>query len=161
MFYPPNTRGATHHSAAERQLSDLANHKQKHKVDAHKWMKCMETFVESFRNIKGIKNKSSDPSLDPVTVALIDDGVDTRHEALRIDKFLGKSFDTSQEDEWRINPYWVSAVGQGTLMARFIRHICPSAVIYVIKLKTFKSKDGKLRISSDSAIEVRIPSCRP
>lgn len=114
----------------------------------------MKEFAECFRNIKGIKNQNSDSSLNPVTVALIDDGVDTRHKDLRGDKFLGKSFDPLGEDSWRINPFWISAVGHGTLMARLIRHICPSAVIYVIKLETFED-EGKLRIRQQSAIEVR------
>ena len=120
----------------------------------------MKEFAECFRNIKGIKNPNNDSSLNPVTVALIDDGVDIGHTDLRGDKFLGKSFDPFGEDSWRINPFWVSAVGHGTLMARLIRHICPSAVIYVIKLETFES-NGKLRIRQESAIEVRCPLAKP
>lgn len=115
----------------------------------------MKEFAECFKNIKGIKNPNSDSSLNPITVALIDDGVDTRHEDLQGDKFFGKSFDPFPEDSWRINPFWVSAAGHGTLMARLIRHICPSAVIYVIKLETFES-NGKLRIRQESAIEVGV-----
>lgn len=120
----------------------------------------MKEFAECFRNIKGIKNPNNDASLNPVTIALIDDGVDIGHMDLRGDKFLGKSFDPFGEDSWRINPFWVSAVGHGTLMARLIRHICPSAVIYVIKLETFES-NGKLRIRPESAIEVRCPLWKP
>lgn len=120
----------------------------------------MKEFADCFRNIKGIKNHNNDSSLNPVTVALIDDGVDIGHTDLRGDKFLGKSFDPFGEDSWRINPFWVSAVGHGTLMARLIRHICPSAVIYIIKLETFES-DGKLRIRQQSVIEVRCSAREP
>lgn len=115
----------------------------------------MHEFAECFRNIKGIKDENSNPDLNPVTVALIDDGVDITHEELLGCEVLGKSFDHSA-DGWRINPYWDSAVGHGTLMARLIHKICPSAVIYVIKLKTVGSNDGKLQISQESAIEVRL-----
>lgn len=152
----PQPKGDTYYPATEEQLSQHKIHNQEYKVDAHRWINCMKEFAQCFKNIKDIKNQNSDSFLNPVTVALIDDGVDIRHEDLQGDEFLGKSFSPFGEDSWRINPFWISAVGHGTLMARLIRHICPSAVIYVIKLETFEFK-GKLRIRQQSAIEVRFP----
>jgi hypothetical protein len=114
----------------------------------------MDEFAKWLKKIKVLNHKQDDPLLNPVTVALIDDGVEMTHEELRSHKLLGKSFDYSQ-DEWMVPPYWNSASGHGTLMARLIKRVCPSADIYVIKLKTFSHDPyAKLRIDTASAIQV-------
>lgn len=132
-------------------------------VDPHKWMQCMENFAGAFRQIKGIHEKQRDLLLNPVKVALIDDGADITLPELQVRpsprdrayrSFPGKSFDHFQEG-WRVSPYWVSSGGHGTIMARLIHKICPSAVIHVIKLKTQPTaKSDKLQIELKSAIQV-------
>lgn len=119
----------------------------------------MENFAEHFRQIPALRDKVTDPSLEPVEVALIDDGADiTRPDLsdLKGKKFPGKSFCYYQEGTtWRVSPYWDSSSGHGTLMARLIHKICPSAVIHVIKLQTFEVENSnKLQINPDSAIKV-------
>lgn len=90
-------------------------------------------------------------------MALIDDGVDTNDAGLDGATFAGKSFDSSSWEEDRVSPYWESTCGHGTLMARLIRRICPSAVVYVIKLKGRRStrRGAKMNIDAQSAIKVR------
>ncbi|KAI1505744.1 hypothetical protein F5X99DRAFT_367585 [Biscogniauxia marginata] len=127
--------------------------RQERNVDPHKWMRCMEEFASYFRQIKGISDRRSDPFLDPVKVALIDDGADIMHSELRGKKSLGKSFDY-YNGGWRVSPFWDSASGHGTLMARLIHRICPSAVIYIVKLKTIQTANSrKIQIDPKSAIQ--------
>lgn len=103
---------------------------QERHVDPHKWMKSMERFAEAFSQINELGTRRTDPALHPVTVALIDDGVDITHEDLQgLDgrNLPGRSFDYYREQEWwRVSPYWISVRGHGTLMARLIRRICPA-----------------------------------
>ncbi|KAF9772122.1 hypothetical protein IL306_010180 [Fusarium sp. DS 682] len=126
-------------------------------IDPHKWMECMTNFSRRFRQIKAIRDTTS-TSLQPVEVALIDDGVNIMHPDLNDTRgrtFLGKSFDHHNEGSTtRVPPYWSSPSGHGTLMARLIHKICPSAIIHVIKLQTFWSVNSKkLQIRPESAVK--------
>jgi hypothetical protein len=119
----------------------------------HQWLKCMGAFADRFKNISRLQEQQEDVNLNCVRVALIDDGCESIGE-----RFLGESFNEyrTQGREWRVSPYWQSASGHGTLMASLIRRICPSADIYVIRLKTFDTADSsKIQIDPISAIEVR------
>lgn len=131
------------------------NHNQERGVDPHKWMQCMERFNSYFRQIRAFRDKITDTSLAPVVVALIDDGTDIMHPDLKGMGFPGKSFHHYQEGStWRVSPYWDSPSGHGTLMARLIHRICPSAIIHVIKLQTFTTEGStKLQINPDSAVQ--------
>lgn len=114
----------------------------------------MTDFSESFRQIDKAFERGPDESLHPVTVALIDDGTDITHSDLKGTIFDGKSFDQNS-DGWHVNPYWHSTGGHGTLMARLIHQICPSAAIHIIKLKTVATVNSpKLQIDPRSAIQV-------
>lgn len=115
----------------------------------------MEEFASCFRQIKGLNDQRSEPALNPVTVALIDDGADITHPELNGKKFRGKSLHEYVDGSgWRVSPYWHSASGHGTLMARLIHRICPSAIIYIIKLQTWiPVGSNKLQIQPQSAIQ--------
>lgn len=127
----------------------------------HKWMQCMEEFASYFSQIKGIHDRMEDASSNPVTVALIDDGADITHPELKGNNFPGKSFDL-YNDGLRVSPFWTSDSGHGTLMARLIHRICPSAMIHIIKLKTVKTADsGKLQIDPQSAFQASTFSLIP
>ncbi|ROV96757.1 hypothetical protein VSDG_05534 [Cytospora chrysosperma] len=163
-FVRPDFGGLLHQSIqlGRDRGSTIAQPAPERHVDPHKWMQCMENFAAAFRQIKDIHEKQKDPLLSPVTVALIDDGADITLPELQVrpsqrdrahKSFPGKSFDDFQEG-WRISPYWESSGGHGTLMARLIHKICPSADIYVIKLKTQSTaKPNKLQIEPESAIQ--------
>jgi hypothetical protein len=135
-------------------------HLQKPHVDPHRWMDSMERFANSFRQIHELRKEQQDPKLDPVKIALIDDGVDTAHSDLRgvNNRYLrGMSFDDGEAGPGRVSPYWNSASGHGTLMARLIRRICPSAIIYVIKVRTTSTvNSNKVQIGIESTIKASI-----
>ncbi|KAF5542952.1 major intracellular serine protease [Fusarium napiforme] len=138
------------------QAKDPKPEPRERSIDPHRWITCMEGFSRQFKQIQALRDKS--PSLKPVEVALIDDSVDIMHRDLNDTKdrtFLGKSFDFSNGGSTpRVPPYWSSSSGHGTLMARLIHKICPSAVIHVIKLQTFwVGNSDKLQIRADSAVK--------
>lgn len=149
---------------AQVQVPDARPQPLQRSIDPHKWMECMTSFSKRFKQIKALRGNN--PSLPPVEVALIDDGVDIMHPDLndtRDRTFLGQSFDLHNGGSTpRVPPYWSSPSGHGTLMARLIHKICPSAIIHVIKLQTFWSGNSKkLQIKPDSAVKVRKFPLRP
>ncbi|KAG5761608.1 hypothetical protein H9Q72_010296 [Fusarium xylarioides] len=151
---PPKTGGGVR--MAQVQVPDARPQPLQRSIDPHKWMECMASFTKSFKQIKALR--ANNPSLPPVEVALIDDGVDIMHPDLndtRDRTFLGQSFDHHNGGSTpRVPPYWSSSSGHGTLMARLIHKICPSAIIHVIKLQTFWSGNSKkLQIKPDSAVK--------
>jgi hypothetical protein len=123
----------------------------------------MQNFSQCFRQIKALR-EATGVSPSPVEVALIDDGVDITHPDLNDIKdrrIFGKSFDSEGgSSNNRVPPYWSSSSGHGTLMAKFIHKVCPSAIIHVIKLQTVSAANSKkLQIKPESAIKVPfIPS---
>ncbi|KAK2616051.1 hypothetical protein N8I77_002766 [Diaporthe amygdali] len=132
-----------------------------HNINPHRWMECMKRFSEEFRQIVGKLSNMKRPVDSiipgPVVVALIDDGTDKDHSDLSFNRpFRGTSFEQYQQgSRYRgVSPWWHSSSGHGTLMARLIAGICPSAVIHIIKLRTFAAQDSeKLQIDTKSAIE--------
>lgn len=123
-------------------------------IDPHRWMKCMEEFANQFRQLINKQTKpENDPDSKPMTVALIDDGADITHPELHGKNFPGTSFHHYQDPSgsWRVAPFWDSASGHGTLMARLIHRVCPSAIIYVIKLQT-KTPSRFITTTSASAV---------
>jgi hypothetical protein len=123
------------------------------------WMNCMINFAAKFKKIEALNDSITDPSLAPIEIALIDDGVDLTHPDFRDfggSRFLGMSFKTSQHGSTLgLSPYWVSESGHGTLMARLIHKICPTAIIRIIKTSTFKDeKTNKTQIDPNGLFEV-------
>lgn len=100
---------------------------------------------------------------DPVTVALIDDGVDLLDASLqgKGPQIEGQSlsFDHAGDNEpatsERAHPHYQSAGGHGTVMANMIFRVCPMAKLYVIRMETVPGPgDGngaKARIEPGSA----------
>ncbi|KAJ4263555.1 hypothetical protein NW762_006374 [Fusarium torreyae] len=93
------------------------------------------------RNTDGSVNSSKSTIknlLEPVVVALIDDGVDGCDSdfAGRVDITDGKTFDYQDES---VGQYYVSKARHGTEMARLILRVCPMASTYSIRLKTHTS----------------------
>ncbi|KAF4968448.1 hypothetical protein FSARC_4142 [Fusarium sarcochroum] len=111
-------------------------------VDRYRWMDCMTDFAAQFKKIESSTDNITGPTLSPVEIALIDDGFDITHpdfEDAAGSKFRGKSFHHYQDGSiWRVSPYYDSTSGHGTLMARLIHKICPSAIIHIIKLQTLR-----------------------
>jgi hypothetical protein len=122
----------------------------------------MLNFAGKFNKIEALNDNIRDPSLAPVQIALIDDGVDFTppvFQELPGSKLRGRMFPISQQGSTMYFPrYWVSESGHGTLMARLIHKICPTAIIHVIKPRTFKDeKTNKIHIDPDGVIKVSKP----
>ena len=81
------------------------------------------------KKTKGMRNKHSRLFLNLIIIALIDDGVDRRHQDLCGDNFLEKSFDAIQEDGQRFNSILVFIARPCNLIVKPMRHVCLSAVI--------------------------------
>ncbi|OAA57929.1 intracellular serine protease [Niveomyces insectorum RCEF 264] len=124
-------------------------------LEQHRWIRCMEDFASAMLRVPrpDAEEIQDNPMLAPIKVALIDDGVDTTNPSLQGRKYQGKSFDF-YENGRRNHAYWISTSGHGTIMARFIRTVCPTAEIYVIKLSAdLVARDtNKLTVDVESAI---------
>ncbi|TGO48275.1 hypothetical protein BCON_0245g00030 [Botryotinia convoluta] len=132
--------------------------KQEHILQPYRWLNCMDEFKYVFQNVWSwtMKQKLEQQEIlmQPVEIALIDDGVDVLQSRLRGNISDGKSFDYGDKGANRIRSHWVSERGHGTVMAKNIVRICPMAKIYVIKLEThFDHKEQKARIGTRSAAE--------
>ena len=68
----------------------------------------------------------------PIKIAIIDDGVDVKD--LEYTFIGGRTFCTRDEEHNLNNPYYVSANGHGTAMARNVWDICPAVQFYVLRL---------------------------
>ncbi|KAF7952194.1 uncharacterized protein EAE97_001691 [Botrytis byssoidea] len=132
--------------------------KQEHILQPHRWLNCMDEFKDVFQNVWSWSMKQKlqqqEALMQPVEIALIDDGVDVLQSRLRGKISDGKSFDYGDKGANRIRSHWISERGHGTVMAKNIVRICPMAKIYVIKLEThFDHKEQKARIGTRSAAE--------
>jgi hypothetical protein len=94
---------------------------------------------------------------EPITVALIDDGIDMDDTILRPDTIVGgRSFCSRDTEQNLIQPYYVSSGGHGTAMARLICQVCPKVRLYVLKLDEYGSEPEKRQITAKSAAKVLI-----
>ncbi|KAI1061433.1 hypothetical protein LB507_011276 [Fusarium sp. FIESC RH6] len=127
-------------------------------INAHQWLSSVEEFAsvmkpfwettaKRFRDMN--QNMGTAERVEkPVTIALIDDGVN-KFEIDHPNQVLeGKSFDFHDE---RVNSPFLSAKGHGTTMARMILRVCPMAEIYPIRLKTYSDPNGNFTINADYA----------
>lgn len=113
------------------------------------------------------------PKLEDVKVALIDDGVKSSFENLDDNIVSGsKSFvrpasakePASTESQVKRGgnfrsdrrqfSYNNSTKGHGTIMAYYIRRICPRVKLYVAKLDPQQDATGRVSFSIDSVVEV-------
>lgn len=152
---PPEIRHVTGKSSAK--PNSGSNSSQEGEMDQHRWMQSMEAFTTAFLRVKQPSSQhiAANKSFQPVKIALIDDGVDTTNRSLQGKKYFGRSF-AFDETGGRNFPYWISDGNHGTVMARFIRKLCPTADIYIIKVATRSGarNSRKLTIDIESAIEV-------
>jgi hypothetical protein len=119
-------------------------------LQSHRWLDCMNAFADLIQNVE---LRTDEPELkDPIIVALIDDGVNNCHPALRSKIHGGVSFHRGLGDNMPV-PYYVTSTGHGTVMATMITRICPTAKLQVLKLDTYQSEDGVPQITAKSAAQ--------
>ena len=126
------------------------------------WLKCMHKFADI------IAHFDTDQSLQKhnyIKVALIDDGVNSYYDGLSDSIASGKSFapETIGERLGRAfplpQPYIVSQQGHGTVMAWFIRFMCPKVRLCIAKLDPqVLQRDGHPTFTISSAASVSCTS---
>jgi len=85
--------------------------------------------------------------LQPITIAIIDDGIDTTDQLLHNRVVDGNHFCTDDESP----SFFVSAGGHGTTMARIVTRVFPAANIVSLKLDEHAQADGSTQFSVQSA----------
>jgi hypothetical protein len=116
----------------------------------HKWLSCMDDFADFIQNVVPPL-----PITQPVTIALIDDGVDVNEQFLHAKIIGGRSFCQRDRFQNLSMPYYVTSGGHGTVMASLICRVCPNAQLYVLKLDEYMGDNQKRQITAKSAEKVR------
>ncbi|KAK4187371.1 hypothetical protein QBC35DRAFT_552243 [Podospora australis] len=136
----------------------------------HGWLKCMDRFAHI---IEYLDTESRDRQ---ISVALIDDGVKSTYAGLDNNIVTGKSFvrrpkssglgtllERMEESLSCVRNYESSHTGHGTVMAYFIRRVCPNVKLYIAKLDPeIPPRDGTasnnktMSFSIESAAEVSL-----
>jgi len=93
---------------------------------------------------------------DPVRVAILDDGVDWAYTNTTETNWNGISFFVEKRRHFdQQNPWYFSSAGHGTLMARLVHELCPTADLYVARLDQTISESGHFQPTPESATKVR------
>lgn len=116
----------------------------------HKWLTCMDEFADFIQNVDLPR-----PLYEPVTIALIDDGVDINEQSLHSRIIGGRSFCSRDRFQNLNKPYYVTSGGHGTVMATLICRVCPNVQLYVLKLDEHMSEHSTRQITAESAAKVR------
>ena len=90
-----------------------------------------------------------------VKVAIIDDGVKSSVNGLDDLIERGESWVEQATPKHRYSPYTTSSRGHGTVMAYYIRRVCPNVSLYVAKLNP-QIIQGRVTFTIESATKVDI-----
>ncbi|KAK4083567.1 uncharacterized protein Triagg1_1229 [Trichoderma aggressivum f. europaeum] len=118
------------------------------------WLKCMDEFADIMEAVEQQPDSASkdiQKSTHPIRVALIDDGVKTSYAGLDNNIHTGRSgwqqpdsptiqTENSQWEHFR--GYNSSHTGHGTVMAYYIKRVCPRVSLYVAKLDCKPRRGG-------------------
>ena len=115
----------------------------------HRWLICMDSFADF---IQSLQPKSA--SYKPIKIALIDDGVDMKEDALHGKVIGGRSFCLRDEEKNLNKSYYVKSGGHGTAMASLICRVCPHAKLIVLKLDEYIGQNLERQITAKSAAKV-------
>lgn len=142
----------------------------------HEWIQCMtgfrqllynaeKSFCRDPENAKILKSAVAETG-GPVTVALIDDGIEVTE--IHFDKDIqltGKSFfpkpPKKNSSKCTFLPWYYSERGHGTIMASQIHRIAPKANLCVLKLQdNYYAQTNKRNITMKSATEAILEAIR-
>ncbi|KAG6356900.1 hypothetical protein INS49_014775 [Diaporthe citri] len=123
--------------------------------ERHKWVVSMEEFADF---LQAAERNAELTVKTPITIAIIDDGVDINDPNLHLRVQGGRSFCRRDEKQNLNNPYYVSPGGHGTAMARLICKICPNVKLHILRLDEFDSGQGKRTITAavSAAVEEKV-----
>ncbi|KAH7310222.1 hypothetical protein BKA65DRAFT_167701 [Rhexocercosporidium sp. MPI-PUGE-AT-0058] len=112
------------------------------------WVSHMQKFTGFLANLQQIL-----PPREPVRVAVLDDGVDWAYTNTTETLWKGISFFVEKRRHFdQQNPWFFSSAGHGTLMARLIHELCPTADLYIARLDQNISESGHFQPTAESAI---------
>lgn len=117
---------------------------------SNRWVSSTREFAKRINSVWDRLGADSDTN--DIVVALIDDGVDLKHQQLQNKVLPGRTFASDGE---MVRPWYQSEKGHGTVMARAICHVCPMAKIYPLRLHT-TGPSWHTAIDANSAIEVSV-----
>lgn len=116
------------------------------------WLKCMDRFADLVEESRG-PEELAETQIDEVKVAIIDDGVKSSFDNLDDIIERGESLVKQANPKQRHSPYTTSSRGHGTVMAYYIRRVCPNVRLYVAKLDPQTARD-RVTFTIESATEV-------
>ncbi|KAK1764325.1 hypothetical protein QBC33DRAFT_203355 [Phialemonium atrogriseum] len=121
-----------------------------HLQQENSWIDCMANFARLLRTAR----KQDGGSVDPIKIAVIDDGVDASLVSLDSKIATGKSFCPYANSSDLISPYYVSSGNHGTCMATLISRLAPNVSLYVARLDERQSVgNGQRQIMPKSAAD--------
>ncbi|KAI1213091.1 uncharacterized protein F4807DRAFT_471577 [Annulohypoxylon truncatum] len=118
--------------------------------ERHKWISSMEEFADFLQAAE----RNIEPPLilkHPITIAVIDDGVDINDQSIQSRIIGGRSFCHRDEEQNLNQPYYVSGGGHGTAMARLAAKVCPNVRLYILRLDEYFIEPGRRQITAKSA----------
>lgn len=141
------------HSTVEGSAAAQVDAQQAEQEVQHRWLATMDAYADVLQNMA----QNIEPPLvleEPITVALIDDGIDIKDISLQSRIVGGRSFCHRSMEQNLNQPYYVSSGGHGTAMAGLICRVCPGVRLYVLKLDEYVIEAGKRQITAESAAKV-------
>ncbi|EAQ88708.1 hypothetical protein CHGG_05327 [Chaetomium globosum CBS 148.51] len=113
----------------------------------HRWLESVDQFVSKLPYDGGRGGETD----FRVKVALIDDGVDANQDIFA-DMFGPEGWPVLEPGSKRY-PFYKSAAGHGTEMAKLIRRVCPKIELYVAKLGDWTDQERVERLGEVSTAE--------
>ncbi|KAJ8131362.1 hypothetical protein O1611_g2265 [Lasiodiplodia mahajangana] len=121
--------------------------------ERHKWVSTMEEYADFLQTAERAQIKDNGVPLrikHPITVALIDDGVDVNDQSIQSRIIGGRSFCHRDKEQNLNQSYYVSG-GHGTSMAKLICKVCPGANLFILRLDEYFVDTGRRQITAESA----------
>ncbi|KAF2275928.1 uncharacterized protein EI97DRAFT_458926 [Westerdykella ornata] len=117
------------------------------RITESKWWKSVEEF--------GAFLEQAQPShpVDPIKIAIIDDGINTALDIFSGRIQGGESFAPLSEFSGRAGAYYVPSGPHGTLMAQLICKVCPVVKLYIAQLEVLPGQNGRRSFTPESATE--------
>lgn len=120
----------------------------------------MQTMMSYGQFLRGASR--AEPGVQPVKIAIIDDGINPTLSIFTDRIRMGESFHSVGESlSGRRGAFYVPSGPHGTLMAQLICKICPTVKLYIAQLEVFRGQDGRRSFSAESAAEVRMSMACP
>jgi hypothetical protein len=110
----------------------------------------MKDFAKFLQNAK--------PRAKPISIAVIDDGINTKLDTFADKIHCGDSFYDPTLDSFhgRRGVYYVPSGRHGTLMAQLICNVCPVIKLFVAQLQVAPGRDQQRSFTTRSAIKVSL-----